>query len=447
MAEAVYEVVMPKLGLIMTEAQLTAWYRQEGEWIEKGEILFSMEADKTALEIESPASGYVHLLITAGETVPVNTPIAVISAAPGGAAGRAPARQPAAVDKETPAPAAGVPVPVGAASAAPTVAQVRATPKARYAARGQGLNLAGMRGSGPRGMVTAADLVGFAPAAVPVVTASPLARKLAASLGVDLAQVAGTGARGQVTREDVEAFVARRLKAAPGTPAQPPVVGGSSGTLSGLRAVIAQRLTASWNERPQVTLVSEIDASALVKARKRIEAEKGVKVSYNAFFLYALAQALRAFPNMNASLVGDQFVQHHAVNLGFAVDTARGLMVPVLKDVDRMDLFAIQEALTDLAQRALAGRALLDELSGGTFTLTNLGAFAVDAFTPVINPPEAGILGVGRITPKVVVIDGLIGVQERVTLSLSFDHRLNDGAPAARFLEALAAFLEKPTWE
>ncbi|NPV55276.1 MAG: 2-oxo acid dehydrogenase subunit E2 [Anaerolineae bacterium] len=440
MAEQAYEVVMPKLGLIMTQAQLTCWHRQEGEWIDKGEILFSMEADKTALEIESPASGYLHRLVPEGVTIAVNTPIAHITTTAGSTT---PVRGQVEMVDETPAPAAGVPVPLGAAMAAPNVGQVRATPRARMQARQQGIELVGMNGSGARGMVTVVDL-GAAPAAV---AASPLARKLAAHLGVNLAQVPGTGARGQVTREDVEAFVARGAQHAQAPAVQPATMTETRSTLGGLRAIIAQRLSASWNERPQVTLVTEIDASALVKARQRIEAEKGAKVSYNAFFMLALAKALREFPNMNASLAGEQLIQKEEINLGFAVDTERGLMVPVLKNVDRKDLFAIHETLTDLAQRTLAGRVLLEELADGTFTLTNLGAFGIDAFTPIINPPEAGILGVGRIAPKVVVIDGLIGVQERLTLSLSFDHRLNDGAPAARFLEAVAAFLENPVWE
>lgn len=435
MTEQGYQVVMPKLGLIMTEAQLIEWCVQDGEKIEKGETLFTMESEKSALEIESPASGYVHQIAKAGEIVPINTAVAVISAAAGESLPSAQPEETASVVSAQSIPA------VGSTRAAHVGSQagLRATPMARNKARQDGIDLSILQGSGPRGMIVFADL-GKAPAPI---KATPLARKMAASKSLDLAVIRGTGPRGAITRRDIEqAAESAVIQPAQSVKAAGPV--GRPTPLSGLRAIIAERLSASWQERPQVTLVTEVEATNLVSARRQINEQTGKKVSYNAFFILAAARALSEHPQVNASLTEEGMLLHEEINVGLAVDTERGLLVPVIRTASQKTLFEIDENLKALAERALTGRSLPDELTGGSFTITNLGAFGIDAFTPIINPPESAILGVGRIKAQPVVVEDSIVPRDMLTLVLSHDHRLLDGAPAARFLQHVAQLIENP---
>jgi pyruvate dehydrogenase E2 component (dihydrolipoamide acetyltransferase) len=311
--------------------------------------------------------------------------------------------------------------------------RVCATPKARRLARLQGIPLSNLPGSGVRAMVVAAD-VQAALQAQSTVKASPLAQKVAQDMGVPLASLTGSGPRGQVMRRDVEKAVS-----SPARPAATPELG----ALPGLRGIIARRLSASWAERPQVTLTTEADATSLVALRQQVEAEWNLKVSYNAFLVKLVAKALQEYPYINAQLTASGIQTLPDINIGLAVDTERGLLVPVLRDADRKSFFEIQEELGPLTQRALEGRSQPDDLTGGTFTLTNLGMYDIDAFTPVINPPECAILGVGRILPRPVGLNGQIVLRELMALSLSFDHRLVDGAPAARFLQRVKTLIER----
>ncbi len=396
-----FEVVMPRLGLTMTEAKITEWLKPEGAWVEKGEILFVLEHEKATLEIESPASGRLHILVPVERAVPILTPIAVLESS--GEAG---------IIKDE---------------------RMRATPKARKLARQQGLPLQGLAGSGVRAMVVVAD-VQAALQSQSAVKASPLAQKVAQEMGVALTSVTGSGPRGQVMRRDVEKAVS-----GPARPTTAPELG----ALPGLRGIIARRLSASWAERPQVTLTTEADATSLVALRQQVEAEWKLKVSYNAFLIKLVARALQEHPYINAQLTASGIQTLPEINIGLAVDTERGLLVPVLQDAGSKSFFEIQEELEPLTQRALEGRSLPDDLTGGTFTLTNLGTYDIDAFTPVINPPECAILGVGRILPRPVGLNGQIVLREMMALSLSFDHRLVDGAPAARFLQRVKTLIER----
>jgi pyruvate dehydrogenase E2 component (dihydrolipoamide acetyltransferase) len=214
--------------------------------------------------------------------------------------------------------------------------------------------------------------------------------------------------------------------------------------MSGLRAVIADRLSSSWQERPHVTLTSEADASNLVSARQQAIAELGQKVSYDSFLVALVARALTEHPFVNVRFTRAGIEEIAQINIGVAVDTERGLIVPVVRDAPGKSLVEIQQTLGDLVGRALASSSLPDDLTGGTFTLTNLGMFEIDAFTPIINPPESAILGVGRIVPKPIAVSREVVVRDMMTLSLSFDHRLIDGAPAARFLQRVKQLVERP---
>jgi pyruvate dehydrogenase E2 component (dihydrolipoamide acetyltransferase) len=420
---------MPKLGLTMTEATLIEWLKADGDLVEKGEPLFVLESEKSSLEIEAPASGRLRILVTAGETVAVHTPIATLLGAD-----RAVAPEPPPAGIQSPVPNTQSPIPMAQSP-------VHASPKARALARRLGITLAGMAGSGIRGMIVAADVERAhglgALAEAEAAKASPVARRLAAHAGMDLAAIPGSGPGGRIMRGDVEKALASQPE-----PAQAEEVGIQA--LTGLRAVIAERLSASWRERPHVTLTTEADATNLVSARQQLSQELGQKVAYDALLVALVARALREQPFMNVRLTEGGIEQLSAINVGVAVDTERGLLVPVVRDAATRRLLEVQRTLAELVERALAGRSLPDDLSGGTFTITNLGMFEIDAFTPIINPPESAILGVGRIVNKPVGLKGQVVLRDMMALSLSFDHRLIDGAPAARFLQRVKQLVERP---
>lgn len=424
-----YSVVMPRLGLTMTEARITEWLKQEGAWVEKGAPLFILEHEKASLEIESPASGRLHILVPVDQVVPILTPIAILAA---GEEGHNLEPAPTVLShSQTSFPRNDNPSPqVNLAREEGEKARLRATPKARSLARNKGISLSGVAGSGPRGMVVCADLPIAAP--TKVMNASPVARKVAQEMGVDLSEVSGSGPHGKVMRRDVE----RASQPALGMHGHP------LAKLSGLRGIIASRLSASWMERPQVTLTTDADATCLVTLRQQIMDEWNVKISFNALLVKLVAQALREHPNLNVQLTPDGIIPQREINIGLAVDTERGLMVPVLHQAENLSLFEIHEAVQGLTQRAIEGCSLPDELSGGTFTITNLGMYEIDAFTPIINPPECAILGVGRIISRPVGVNGQVVLREMMALSLSFDHRLVDGAPAARFLQRIKTLIE-----
>jgi pyruvate dehydrogenase E2 component (dihydrolipoamide acetyltransferase) len=423
-----FQVVMPRLGLTMIEATIKEWLKPEGAWVEEGEALFVLEQEKATLEIESPASGHLHILVAEGEVVAILTPIATLQGGSGlvqHTVEKAELPSTLLLRKERVELSAPIKNRAG-------TGEILATPKARTLARQQGISLADIRGSGPRNMIVAIDLQ-VTLKNQPLVKASPLAQKMARENGVDLASVNGSGPRGQVMRRDIEksAPISGHAEANSGLTA-----------LSGLRSVIAKRLSSSWMERPQVTLTTDADATSLVAFRQQAQAEWNLKLSYNTLLVKLVARALQEHPYINVQLLPTGIQTLPDINIGLAVDTERGLMVPVLHNADRKTIFEIQEELQKITQHAIDGQSYPDELSGGTFTITNLGMFDIDAFTPIINPPECALLGVGRIVSRPVGVNGQIVLKDMITLSLSFDHRLVDGAPAARFLQRIKTLIE-----
>lgn len=412
------QVVMPKLGMTMKEARILEWHREDGDRVEQGEVLFTIESEKAALDIEAPASGTLKIVVPSGETVGILEPVAKLLQ----------------VEEQASA-CAGEQVEV------PRL--VPASPKARAMAADEGLPLAEIEGTGPRGMVVVADVQRsreHSETARQAVSISPVARRVAQRAGLDdLSDVAGTGPGGRIMRHDVERSLAEAP--APKAEREGPV---EVRPLAGPRAVTAERLSASWRERPHVTLTTEADASNLVSAREQLIADRDRKVSYNAFLVMAVARALSEHPCMNARFTEQGVEQLPQVDVGVAVDTERGLLVPVLRDPGSRDLLELDQALRGLLQRAQEGSSPPDELTGGTFTITNLGMYDIDAFTPIINPPESAILGVGRIVAKPMAVDREVVVRDRMALSLSFDHRVVDGAPAARFLQRVKQLIERP---
>ena len=451
------EFFIPKLGQTVEEVTILGWKVEDGQRVEQGDTVLEVETDKAVFPVEANASGYIHLgPYKAGDVVPVLTVVAVIGKKDDKFEVKgAPAAQPEAQAAAAAAPAEAAPA--AAAPEAPATGKVFASPRARRLAAQEGVDLRLVTPTGGGGVrVAERDVLAYL-SEMP--KATPVAQRMAAEAGIDLRQVVGTGPGGKITREDVERAI---QAAAPAAPAVPTPVAPSPKPavplpevevleripLKGVRAVIAQRMAASVHTTARVTLVSEVDATHFVEMRERLKQqvaeEWGFAPGYNDLLAKIVANALRKFPYMNARLTEDAIELLAHVNIGIAVDTERGLLVPVVRDVDRKSLRQFGEELRQLIERARAGRALPDDLTGGTFTITNLGPYDIDAFTPVINLPEAARLGVGRIAPKVVVRDGQMVIRQMVTLSLAFDHRLVDGAPAARFLQYIKQLVEEP---
>jgi pyruvate dehydrogenase E2 component (dihydrolipoamide acetyltransferase) len=443
------KVILPKLGQTMEEGAIVEWLKEEGDAVARGDVLFTVESDKAVLEVESTARGFLRkILVPAGETVPVLTTVALVTRTADEPieeeAGGEVERGEVAIQQAA-APEPGSPQP---ATAQPPQGRIFASPRARKTARERGVDLALLTGSGPKGRIVEQDVLDYLQRRPPQPKATPLAAKTAEALEVDLAAVQGSGVSGRIMEADV------RAAAAPA--AEPSAV--ERQPLTGLRGIIAERMATSVHTTARVTLVTEADATDLVKARERLKASVseawGFAPGYNDLLGLIVARALAEFPYMNARLSEDgQAIERIPyVNLGMAVDTERGLVVPVIRNADGMGLRAFGTEFRALVERARAGRALPDDLSGGTFTITNLGMHEIDAFTPVINLPEAAILGAGRIQPKAVVLpplpgeggEGRIVARQMWTLSLVFDHRLVDGAPAARFLQRIKELVENP---
>ena len=428
------EVTMPKFGLTMQEGTIQRYFKAPGEAVRAGEPLYEVETEKVLYEVEAPASGTLAAaLFPEGATVECGVVIAVIAESGEDATavgarygnGATPAGAPAA-SAGAPAGAAGASQ--GAASSAP----------------------------GSSAAASAADDPGARRAI------SPVARKLAAELGVELARVVGTGPGGRITREDVEraAAAARSTSGASGAnargaiapstpgagaPAGAPAPGGGAAgagksparsiPMRGMRKTIADRMSQSLRESAQLTITSEADVTPAVELRERLVRQ--FDFTYGDLLLQAVARGLLRHPRMNARLMQDEIAIIPQVNVGMAVALEDGLIVPVVVDADKKSLREIAGITRELGERARTGKLRLEEVSGGTFTITNLGTFGVDAFTPIINTGETGILGVGRIVEKPVIHRGEIARRSMMTLSLTFDHRLIDGAPAAQFLQTV----------
>ncbi|MEA4907473.1 MAG: dihydrolipoamide acetyltransferase family protein [Anaerolineaceae bacterium] len=417
------DVFIPKLGQTVEEVTLLEWQAQDGQTVSAGQEIVQVETDKTTFGVEATGDGVLHLgPYKAGDVVPVLTVVAVI-----GKAG----------DTFTALPAG----PAGdAAPQAEPAPQVPATAQPQVPATAQP-QVPAVDGDAERVFI------------------SPIARRMAREHGLDVHKLVPTGRGGQrVVAADVEKYLSHSVPVAaprvaapaplPPAPTYPAQAVRQSVPMSGIRKVIAEHMAQSAHTTAPVTLFMELDATNLVRLRSTLKArfqeEWGFAPGYNEILAKAVAVALAQFPYMNARLNGDQIEYLQSVNVGIAVDTGRGLLVPVLKSADQKSIAELGKELRDLAGRTRQGQALPDELDGGTFTITNLGMYEVDGFTPVINYPQTAILGVGQISKQVVPVDGQVQIRDCMVLSLVFDHRLVDGAPAARFLQYLKHLLQEP---
>jgi pyruvate dehydrogenase E2 component (dihydrolipoamide acetyltransferase) len=432
------EIVMPRMGLTMEEGTVTAWLKRAGQSVRAGEPLLEIETDKTTVEIEATASG-----ILAADVAPIGTvaPVGAVVGhllAPGEAAAQPAAPLPQA---EPPASQAGLPT-----STASRTAPVRASPAARRQAHKLGMALAEVQGTGPAGRIVARNVLEAAALAAPKPAgkASPLAQRVAADLGVDLNQVTGSGLSGRVTRRDVEHAAARPQAAAAEVPAPAEEIQ----PLSRAQRLAAERVAASFAGAPHFYMHAEVDARPLVALRSglqpRLKERADVRLTFTDLLVKFCALTLAHHPRLLAEWTQAGLRQHHGVHIGVAVDTAQGLVVPVIRDADRLGLVEIARCRADLSERARAGKLQPQDLELGVFTLTNLGMFKVDAFDAILNPPQAAILAVGQLKERPLAEKGTLIAAPTLKLSLSLDHRVVDGATGARFLSELVDLLETP---
>jgi pyruvate dehydrogenase E2 component (dihydrolipoamide acetyltransferase) len=427
------EILMPRLSDTMEEGVVSSWHKKPGDKVSVGDSLVDIETDKALMEYEAYEDGVLgEILVPEGATATIGTPIAVLITD-----GAAPASDPATAPAE-----ASVPAPAGAPAAAPAEAPAAVATAAPEAAPVAPAPVAG----GPNGRSRPPS--------------SPLARRIARENGIDLSTLTGSGPGGRIVRADVEAAVRdSAARSAPPAPAPQPAAPTAPQPvqapaddedvervpLSRIRKVTARRLAESMRTAPHFYLTRVVDVEELLAFRKTLNAALApAKVSVNDLIVKACATALRANPVLNVSFTEEHLLVHKRVHVGVAVALDEGLVVPVVRDADRKSVSAIGAETRDLAARAREQKLTLQEMSGSTFTVSNLGMFGVDAFTAVINPPEAAILAVGATRKDVVFRDGEMVPRDRMTITLSIDHRACDGATGAAFLGELVELLENP---
>lgn len=406
------KIGMPSLGHTMEKGTLLRWFKQEGEYVEKGVPLFEVETDKVTVEVESPASGVLlKILVGENEERPIGYTLAFL-----GEQGETLSEQELqAVEAENqkllqkktaefsfPMPPAPSPVPPRPDQSPSPVDTSR-------------------------------------------IRISPVARKLAEEHGIDITRLTGTGPGGRIGKEDIERAIEEKSRAGLTTG---PLTVLQTIPLTGIRKRVAERMRSSWESIPRVTEVMEVDVTALVQYRERMlpqwEQQYGVRVSLNDLLLKGVALTLKQIPRLNAALHGNEIQLYKEVHIGNAVNLEEGLIVPVLRNVDQKSIGEIAQESKALAEKARAGKLTVEEISGGTFTVTNLGGAGIDLFTPIINPPQCAILGVGRVAKRPVVVEDDIKIRSMVYLCLVFDHRVVDGLPAAQFLSTLGQMLGAP---
>jgi pyruvate dehydrogenase E2 component (dihydrolipoamide acetyltransferase) len=450
-------VTMPKLGFDMAEGTLVRWVVGEGENVTKGAVLAEIETDKATVEVESNYEGVLHRqLVKEGDVVPVGTPIAMI----GGADEKVeepPSQEQVQAAAEDAGPGAftAKDIAEGKVEDKPSVGSVG---KVEYKDETRAAEEGRPRPPEPQErlepVLEAPSGDGGFPEGVRV---SPLARKVAEEMGINLREVKGTGPQGRITRKDVETFtpVARPPAPAPAAPAAPAptaapapaaVAAGETVPLSRLRAAIGRRMVEAKQQVPHFYVTHEYDMAPLIALRKQINALLGEdeKISVNDFIVKAVALGLRQFPNLNASLQGDKVQRHGQINIGVAVAVENGLLTVVCRDADRKALRQISSEVRTMAGRAREGKVKPEDIEGSTFSISNLGMFDVESFIAIINPPEAAILAVGSAREVPVVENGEIKPGMRMKATISVDHRVSDGAEAARFLQALTPFFQQP---
>lgn len=461
------EFLMPKLGLTMEEGTIREWLVPDGADVAAGTAVMSIETDKVESEVETSIGGRLHHIAKVGDTFPCGAVIGLfLDDGEELPAGSAPAGTGAPVASSTPSVVAAAPAATGAAPAAASGGRQFVSPNARRVAALNGVDLATVTGTGPNGRIVSEDVedaaqrspaatsaarpaapaVRTAVAAGPTVPATAAARQLADLLGVDLAVVPPDPVERYVTRESVARWVREQLRP-PAPPAAATAAASQEPTsvvpLTGMRGTIAKRMHASLRDMAQLTLTMDASMDAVVADRARRAAAGGAP-GVTDYLVAAAARALREHPIVNSQVTEAGVALLPDVHVGLAVALDGGLVVPVVRHADRLGLAELSAETSRLANAARAGKLTFDDLEGGTFSVSALGMFGVDAFTPVINPPNVAILGAGRLRDDVVVVDGVVGTTKQLTLSLTWDHRVLDGAPAAAFCRTIVELLADP---
>lgn len=470
------EVVLPALGESVTEGTVTRWLKKVGDTVAIDEPLVEVSTDKVDTEIPSPVAGVLEqILVQEDETIEVGAVLAVVGEGAVAAAPAAPAPEAVETPAATPEPEAPTPPVVQSEPVAPPAPAAPPAPPAPV----ETVTPAPVAAPAPAAPVAPAappaPAIPVAPVAAPVAAASqpedsdpsyvtPIVRKLASDLGVDLSRVTGTGIGGRIRKEDVVAAgnapAAAAAPAAPSshapTPAAISPLRGTSESMSRLRKVLAERAVASMQQSAQLTTVVEVDVTAVAQLRDRVKddflAKTGNKLSFMPFFTLAAAEALRSHPKINSTVEGESIVYHDGENISFAVDTERGLLTPVLRNTASMSIAELAKQIADMADRTRNNQLKPDELSGGTFTVTNTGSRGALFDTPVVFLPQSAILGTGIVTKRAAVVkdasgNEAIAIRSMVYLALSYDHRIIDGADASRYLGAVKARLEGGSFE
>src|SRR5690625_3031362 len=433
------EIFMPKLSSTMEVGTLLQWFKEEGDTVEVGEPLFEIMTDKINIEVESYEEGILlKRYYEEDSEIPINAVVGYI----GEENETVPDEPPAldgtdTIEEDKEEKGESLQDAEEIETAVDESGKVRATPAARRVAREQDITLSEVSGSGPKGRIHEQDVLDYAEKTSYRMT--PLAEKMMKDEGFDPSEITGTGARGKIEKDDVlryknaltqEEEQVERIK------------------LTGLRKIIADKMLESKRNIPHVNLTTEINMEKVMDLRKSIlpiiEEQTGYRLSFTEIIMKTTAHTLAKHTRVNASLINDEIILNKVVNIGLAVAIDNGLIVPSIHRVNEKGLAQLTTESKELGQKARENKLLPDDMKGSTFTISNLGMYAIDGFTPIINPPETAILGVGRITKKPIVVDDSIVIKPMMVLSLSFDHRAMDGAPAAAFLTDLKNNLENP---
>ena len=450
-----HEVIMPKLGLTMETGVIEKWHKKEGDKVEAGEVLFEVMTDKVSLEVEAYNSGIVRKIIRAeGEEVPVTEVIAYIGPA----------------DEAIPEASAGKITTPETLEAKDTIsAKIKISPLARNIAENKGIDISKIIGTGPGGRIVKEDVEAYLPKPAAVggteiterLKISPLAKAIAKEMGIDYLKepIIGTGPGGRIVKEDITAF-AEKLKSSAGaqrtaTSATPSIaIPGaavkikSSTPLKGMRKLIAERMFYSSQNIPHIILTSVMDVDALIALREKIKdkvsAVYNTKITYTDFIIKACATVLAEQPNVNASLVNETQIVYEDINVGLAVAIQSGLIVPTIYNADKLSVFEIAKRRAELVEKAKQGKLTMEEITNGTFTISNLGMFGVRIFTAIINPPQGAILMVGEVYKAPAFVGDRIEPKQFMEISVAVDHRIIDGANGARYLQRLKEIIENP---
>ena len=439
------EVVLPMLGITVEKGRIVQWLKKEGDRVERGEIIFVVEVEKATSEVESPASGILaRIILPEGVEAPILSLAAIITAPGESLPAQYAAPQSVTPPRETEAEKVAGPPRTNAAqvpAAAPGV--LAAMPAARRLAVERGIDLSSLKGTGPGGVVLARDAE--AAAAAPseaTVRASTLAKKLAGKEGLPLDKMEGTGVRGRIMRADVSAYAERTARSDRGL--------GTVFPMSSVRKVIGRRMSESAFTAPHIYFFTEVSMDPLLEFREKVasdfERDFELRPSINDFLIKAVALNILDFPMLNGQVRGEEIHIMPEVNIGLAVAMEEGLVVPAIERADRAGLVDIVRQRADLVERARTGKLSVSEMGRGTFTISSLAQFDIAYFTAILNPPQSGILSVGKTDEKLVLVDGQVRVKRVAMFGLSVDHRIIDGAVAADFLQNLKAKLERPAY-